>query len=80
MPLTPPVQMILAVFRAAQNATERSALSEEESTSWQQRSRLRHRRRHSAAKPWYKVLYVQVLIAIVLGALVGWLWPDLADQ
>ena len=23
----------------------------------------------SAAKPWYKVLYVQVLIAIVLGAL-----------
>ena len=27
----------------------------------------------SSAKPWYKVLYVQVLIAIVLGALVGWL-------
>src|SRR3977135_1399902 len=26
-----------------------------------------------AAKPWYKVLYVQVLIAIVLGALFGWL-------
>ena len=25
------------------------------------------------SKPWYKVLYVQVLIAIVLGALVGWL-------
>src|ERR1700735_751234 len=24
-----------------------------------------------AAKPWYKVLYVQVLIAIVLGAIVG---------
>ena len=24
------------------------------------------------AKPWYKILYVQVLIAIVLGALVGW--------
>ncbi len=33
-----------------------------------------------AAKPWYKVLYVQVLIAIVLGALVGWLWPDLRHQ
>ena len=31
----------------------------------------------SAAKPWYRVLYVQVLIAIVLGALLGWLWPDL---
>jgi aerobic C4-dicarboxylate transport protein len=29
-------------------------------------------------KPWYKILYVQVLIAIVLGALVGWLFPDFA--
>jgi aerobic C4-dicarboxylate transport protein len=36
--------------------------------------------RRAAAKPWYKVLYVQVLIAIVLGALVGWLWPDLAKN
>jgi aerobic C4-dicarboxylate transport protein len=27
-------------------------------------------------KPWYKILYVQVLIAIVLGALLGWLFPD----
>src|SRR5882757_4076865 len=34
----------------------------------------------TAAKPWYKVLYVQVLIAIVLGALIGWLWPDLATN
>src|SRR3977135_4065808 len=34
----------------------------------------------SAAKPWYRVLYVQVLIAIVLGALVGWLWPGLATN
>ena len=33
-----------------------------------------------AAKPWYRVLYVQVLIAIVLGALIGWLWPDLATN
>src|SRR3981081_2186959 len=32
------------------------------------------------AKPWYKVLYIQVLIAIVLGALVGWLWPDYATN
>lgn len=31
-----------------------------------------------AKKPWYQVLYVQVLIAIVLGALVGWLFPDFA--
>ena len=28
------------------------------------------------AKPWYKILYVQVLIAIVLGALLGWLFPE----
>jgi aerobic C4-dicarboxylate transport protein len=34
----------------------------------------------SAAKPWYKVLYVQVLIAIVLGAIVGWLWPQIATN
>src|ERR1700709_1892838 len=34
----------------------------------------------AAAKPWYKVLYVQVLIAIVLGALFGWLAPDYATN
>src|SRR5947199_10875551 len=34
----------------------------------------------SPAKPWYKILYVQVLIAIVLGAIVGWLWPTLATN
>src|ERR1700742_4324561 len=33
-----------------------------------------------AAKPWYKVLYVQVLIAILLGIVVGWLWPALATN
>ncbi|WP_128925461.1 dicarboxylate/amino acid:cation symporter [Bradyrhizobium guangxiense] len=33
-----------------------------------------------AAKPWYRVLYVQVLIAIVLGAIVGWLWPTVATN
>src|SRR3974390_1832126 len=27
------------------------------------------------AKPWYKILYVQVLLAIVLGAVLGWLFP-----
>jgi aerobic C4-dicarboxylate transport protein len=31
-------------------------------------------------KPWYKILYVQVLTAIVLGALVGWLFPDFAKN
>jgi aerobic C4-dicarboxylate transport protein len=33
-----------------------------------------------AAKPWYKILYIQVLIAILLGVIVGWLWPDLATN
>ena len=33
-----------------------------------------------AAKPWYKVLYLQVLIAILLGVVVGWLWPNLATN
>ncbi|MGA2996549.1 dicarboxylate/amino acid:cation symporter [Bradyrhizobium sp.] len=32
------------------------------------------------AKPWYKVLYIQVLIAIVLGALVGWRFQDFATS
>jgi aerobic C4-dicarboxylate transport protein len=32
------------------------------------------------ATPWYKVLYVQVLIAILLGVIVGWLWPSLATN
>jgi aerobic C4-dicarboxylate transport protein len=31
-------------------------------------------------KPWYRVLYIQVLIAIVLGGLVGWLFPDFAKN
>lgn len=33
-----------------------------------------------ARKPWYKILYVQVLIAIVLGVLVGWLEPRIATN
>ncbi len=33
-----------------------------------------------AKKPWYKILYIQVLIAIVLGALVGWLSPQFAQN
>jgi aerobic C4-dicarboxylate transport protein len=33
-----------------------------------------------AAKPWYKILYLQVLIAILLGVVVGWLWPGLATN
>jgi aerobic C4-dicarboxylate transport protein len=30
-------------------------------------------------KPWYRQLYVQVLIAIVIGIVVGWRWPDLGE-
>jgi aerobic C4-dicarboxylate transport protein len=33
-----------------------------------------------AAKPWYKILYLQVLIAIIVGVLVGWLWQDFATN
>jgi aerobic C4-dicarboxylate transport protein len=32
------------------------------------------------AKPWYKILYVQVLIAILIGVLVGWQFPHLATN
>ena len=32
------------------------------------------------AKPWYRILYVQVLIAILLGVVVGWLWPNFATN
>src|ERR1700761_2164610 len=33
-----------------------------------------------AAKPWYKILYVQVLFAILLGVVIGSLWPTLATN
>jgi aerobic C4-dicarboxylate transport protein len=33
-----------------------------------------------AAKPWYKILYVQVLFAILLGVVVGSLWPQFATN
>src|ERR1700720_820797 len=33
-----------------------------------------------AAKPWYKILYVQVLIAILLGVVVGSLFRDFATN
>jgi len=33
-----------------------------------------------AARPWYTILYVQVLFAIVLGVIVGWLWPSFATN
>jgi aerobic C4-dicarboxylate transport protein len=34
----------------------------------------------SSRKPWYRILYVQVLVAIVLGALVGAFWPAFAQN
>lgn len=34
----------------------------------------------AAKKPWYSILYIQVLIAIVIGVLVGWLAPNLATN
>ncbi|HVJ56037.1 MAG TPA: dicarboxylate/amino acid:cation symporter [Aliidongia sp.] len=34
----------------------------------------------AAGKPWYRVLYVQVLLAIVIGVALGHFYPDLAKQ
>ena len=34
----------------------------------------------AARRPWYSVLYIQVLIAIVIGILLGHFWPTLATQ
>ncbi|SDU22459.1 aerobic C4-dicarboxylate transport protein [Verrucomicrobium sp. GAS474] len=31
-------------------------------------------------KPWYRILYIQVLVAVALGILVGHLYPDLGKQ
>jgi aerobic C4-dicarboxylate transport protein len=31
-------------------------------------------------KPWYRILYLQVIVAIAIGALVGWLFPDFAQN
>ena len=30
--------------------------------------------------PWYRILYVQVLIAIALGIAIGYFYPDLGKQ
>ncbi len=34
----------------------------------------------TGGRPWYTLLYVQVLIAVVVGALVGWLFPAFATN
>ncbi|MET0219114.1 MAG: C4-dicarboxylate transporter DctA, partial [Tardiphaga sp.] len=34
----------------------------------------------AAKKPWYGILYIQVLIAILIGVIVGWLFPNLATN
>jgi len=31
---------------------------------------------HRPHRPWYRILYVQVLIAIALGILIGYFYPD----
>jgi aerobic C4-dicarboxylate transport protein len=33
-----------------------------------------------AHRPWYRILYVQVLIAVALGILIGWRFPDLGKS
>src|ERR1700692_1388369 len=34
----------------------------------------------TAKKPWYRILYVQVLIAVFIGIVVGWAKPDLGKN
>ena len=34
----------------------------------------------TSRRPWYKLLYIQVLIAIFIGAIFGWLEPDYAKS
>jgi len=34
----------------------------------------------SKLRPWYRILYVQVLIAVALGIFTGWLFPDLGKS
>ncbi|KIZ40146.1 MULTISPECIES: dicarboxylate/amino acid:cation symporter [Rhodopseudomonas] len=36
--------------------------------------------RATSSNPWYRVLYLQVIIAIMFGVLVGWLWPNIATN
>src|ERR1700740_3358094 len=35
---------------------------------------------HRPRQPWYRILYVQVLIAILLGILIGYFDPDLGKE
>src|SRR6476661_10405884 len=35
---------------------------------------------HRRHQPWYKILYIQVLIAIALGVLIGYFYPDLGKS
>src|SRR5271166_1189680 len=34
----------------------------------------------AGGRPWYAALYVQVLVAVVLGAIVGWVAPSIATN
>ena len=34
----------------------------------------------TAKKPWYRILYIQVLIAVFLGIVVGWANPGLGKN
>src|SRR5215468_2109658 len=35
---------------------------------------------HPHNQPWYKILYIQVLIAIFIGIMIRWLKPDLGKE
>ena len=38
-----------------------------------------HTAPETVKKPWYRQLYFWVLVAIVIGILVGWLWPETGE-
>ena len=34
----------------------------------------------SARTPWFRILYVQVLIAVALGIVIGYVWPEIGKS
>src|ERR1700722_16762666 len=79
-PLTLPTQLILAGFVTGRSAPGATAENRVDGRVRLMAPPMVTEAPARTAKPWYKVLYVQVLIAILLGVVVGWLWPGLATN
>src|SRR5260370_24867284 len=78
--LTPPRQLILAVAVGAAAGKSRGIGPRTLRESNDMAATIATGAPVRAAKPWYKILYLQVLIAILLGVVIGWLWPNLATN